>query len=93
MATKTGLEPTEIKKHKKLQGKVLKKSADKTISVEVLRMAMDLRLHKARKTTKKYLVHDQDNRCKVGDIVKIQEVRPLSKRKNFALVEIVSSQV
>ena len=39
--------------------------------------------------TKKYTAHDESNDCKIGDTVKIMETRPLSKRKNWRLVEIV----
>tara|TARA_B100001057_G_scaffold116305_2_gene114841 strand:- start:4866 stop:5126 length:261 start_codon:yes stop_codon:yes gene_type:complete len=39
--------------------------------------------------TKKYTVHDEKNECKVGDTVKIMETRPLSKTKNWRLVEII----
>ena len=39
--------------------------------------------------TKKYVAHDEQNDCKIGDRVKIMETRPLSKRKNWRLVEII----
>lgn len=39
--------------------------------------------------TKKYTVHDEENKCNVGDTVKIMETRPLSKTKNWRLVEII----
>lgn len=40
-------------------------------------------------STKKYVVHDEDETCNVGDSVKIMETRPLSKRKRWRLVEIL----
>jgi len=39
--------------------------------------------------TKKYTAHDETNDCKIGDTVKIMETRPLSKSKNWRLVEII----
>ena len=39
--------------------------------------------------TKKYVAHDKDNECNIGDTVKIMETRPLSKRKNWRLIEIL----
>jgi small subunit ribosomal protein S17 len=39
--------------------------------------------------TKKYTAHDEMNDCKIGDTVKIMETRPLSKSKNWRLVEII----
>ncbi|NPA67706.1 MAG: 30S ribosomal protein S17 [Chlorobi bacterium] len=39
--------------------------------------------------TKKYIAHDEENTCKVGDVVRIAETRPLSKRKKWRLVEII----
>ena len=39
--------------------------------------------------TKKYVAHDEKNDCNIGDTVKIMETRPLSKRKNWRLIEIV----
>jgi len=41
------------------------------------------------KKSKKFLAHDETNECNVGDTVKIIESRPLSKRKRWALVEII----
>ncbi|MDP3582772.1 MAG: 30S ribosomal protein S17, partial [Ignavibacteria bacterium] len=41
------------------------------------------------KKTTKLMAHDENNECKIGDVVKIMEIRPLSKRKKWRLVEIV----
>ena len=40
--------------------------------------------------TKKYLVHDEENICNIGDQVIIQESRPLSKRKRWSMIKIIS---
>lgn len=42
-------------------------------------------------TTKRYKAHDEENKCKVGDRVRIQETRPLSKTKRWAVIDIVTT--
>jgi small subunit ribosomal protein S17 len=78
---------------RELQGTVVKKSGDKTISVLVERKIMHPRYHKIVKRFKKYLVHDDKNEANVGDVVKIIESRPISKKKAFTLKQIVSTGV
>ena len=58
-----------------LEGVVLKKSSDKTISVEVKRKYLHKTLHKSVTSSRKYLVHDQDNCAAIGENVKIIEVK------------------
>ncbi len=72
-----------------IQGKVIKKTGDKTINVLVERKVLHPKYHKIVKKFKKYLVHDEENAANVGDIVKAIEHRPISKRKKFVLTEIV----
>jgi len=77
--------------HKReIQGKVVKISGDKTISMVVERRVMHPRYHKVVKRFKKYLVHDERNECKVGDEVIATECRPLSKTKSFRLKTVVT---
>ncbi|MRI58724.1 MAG: 30S ribosomal protein S17 [Epsilonproteobacteria bacterium] len=76
-----------------VQGRVIKKSGDKTISVLVERKMMHPKYHKIVKRFKKYLVHDEHNKAQVGDVVSAVECRPISKRKSFRLKEIVESGV
>jgi len=78
---------------RELQGTVVKKSGDKTISVLVERKIMHPRYHKIVKRFKKYLVHDEKNEANVGDVVRVVECRPISKRKAFRLKQIVSTGV
>ncbi len=78
---------------RELQGKVIKKSGDKTVSVLVERKVVHPRYHKIVKRFKKYLVHDEKNEANVGDTVRIIECRPISKRKAFRLKRIVSTGV
>ncbi len=76
-----------------IQGTVVKKSGDKTISVLVERKVMHPRYHKIVKRFKKYLVHDEKNQANVGDVVTAVECRPLSKRKSYRLQKIVEAGV
>ena len=70
-----------------LSGKVVKKSGDKTVSVLVSRQTTHPIYKKIMRLSKKYLSHDSDNSISVGDSVKIQETRPLSKSKSWEIIK------
>ena len=70
-----------------LNGKVVKKSGDKTVSVLVTRQTTHPIYKKIIRLSKKYLAHDSDNSISVGDFVKIQETRPLSKSKSWEVIK------
>jgi len=70
-----------------LSGKVIKKSGDKTVSVLVSRQTTHPIYKKIIRVSKKYLVHDETNAISVGDFVKIQETRPLSKNKSWEIIK------
>ena len=70
-----------------LSGKVVKKSGDKTVSVLVSRQTTHPIYKKIIRVSKKYLAHDETNAITVGDFVKIQETRPLSKNKSWEIVK------
>jgi small subunit ribosomal protein S17 len=70
-------------------GKVVSNSSDKTISVYVERRLRHPLYGKFVKKSKKFMAHDEKNDCNVGDTVRIEESRPLSKRKRWTLVEIL----
>lgn len=74
---------------REIQGEVVQKSGDKTVSVLVERKVVHPRYRKIVKRFKKYLIHDEKNEAKVGDTVTATECRPLSKRKAFRLKSIV----
>ena len=76
-----------------LIGKVVSASCDKTITIEVVTYKKHPLYNKNVKTTKKYAVHDEENKAKVGDVVRIVETRPLSKTKHFYLKEIVKEAI
>ncbi len=68
-------------------GKVVSDKRDKTVTVEVTRIMMHPKYKKYIKRRKKFHAHDEDNSCKVGDIVKIIESRPISKTKRWVVLE------
>ena len=74
-----------------LTGEVVSAKADKTVSVNVERIFQHPVYKKIVKKKKKYLVHDEHNKCKPGDVVKIMLVRPISRRKRWLLVDIIST--
>ncbi len=70
-----------------LSGKVVKKSGDKTVSVLVTRQTTHPIYKKIIRVSKKYLAHDADNAIAVGENVKIQETKPLSKNKSWEIIK------
>ncbi|MDX5298444.1 MAG: 30S ribosomal protein S17 [Gammaproteobacteria bacterium] len=72
-----------------LSGKVVSNKMDKSIVVLIERRVKHPIYGKYVKRSTKVHAHDENNQCNIGDIVTIQEVRPLSKTKNWNLVEIV----
>jgi small subunit ribosomal protein S17 len=69
-----------------MQGVVVSDKADKTIIVRVDRRVMHPLYKKYITRSKKYAAHDEQNQCKTGDVVRIRECRPISKRKCWELV-------
>ena len=74
---------------KQLIGKVVSNKMEKTIVVEIENLVMHTLYKKSVKRTKKVKSHDERNECSIGDTVKIEESRPLSKEKRYRLVEII----
>ncbi len=70
-------------------GIVTSNKMDKSIVVAVERKVKHPKYGKFVKKTTKFVAHDEKNDCQTGDVVKIMETRPLSKAKNWRLVEIV----
>lgn len=69
-----------------LQGVVVSDKADKTLSVKVERKVTHPIYKKIVRISKKYSVHDEHNAFKEGDIVRIQECRPISKTKSWEVL-------
>ena len=72
-----------------LSGRVVRTKMQKTAVVEVERTARHRRYGKVIRSSKRYLAHDEEEDCEVGDWVKIEECRPLSRRKRWKVVETV----
>ncbi|MBV8494126.1 MAG: 30S ribosomal protein S17 [Alphaproteobacteria bacterium] len=70
-----------------LQGVVVSDACDKTVIVRVERRVMHPVYKKFVSRSKKYAAHDEENRYTAGDAVKIQEGRPISKRKSWVVIE------
>ena len=70
-------------------GVVSSNKMDKTIVVSTEESVRHALYGKSVKKTKKFMAHDEENSCGIGDKVKIMETRPLSKNKRWRLVEIV----
>jgi small subunit ribosomal protein S17 len=70
-------------------GTVISDKMDKTVVVLVESLRRHTRYKKVVKDASKFKVHDETNTCKVGDVVKIVETRPLSKDKHWRVVEVI----
>ncbi|MBE6450171.1 MAG: 30S ribosomal protein S17 [Alphaproteobacteria bacterium] len=75
-----------------LQGVVVSDKMDKTVVVQVERRVMHPVYKKYIKSSKKYHAHDENNACKVGDVVRIQECRPISKTVTWVVLEETAEQ-
>ena len=82
---------SQPEKHRKQrQGKVVSDKGDQTIVVRVQRRIRHPLYKKVITKYKKFYAHDPGNTAKLGDAVRIQECRPISKLKRWELVEVVS---
>ncbi|HBP44832.1 MAG: 30S ribosomal protein S17 [Crocinitomicaceae bacterium] len=70
-------------------GVVTSNSMTKSITVTVERKEKHPKYGKFVKKTSKFMAHDEADTCNIGDTVRIMETRPLSKRKNWRLVEVI----
>src|SRR6266403_3820143 len=70
-------------------GEVVSNKMDKTIVVAVVRRVPHAKFGKIVKRTKKLYAHDEENRCAIGDLVRVEETRPLSRLKRWQLVEVL----
>ncbi len=74
---------------KERTGLVVSNKMDKSIVVQINRQMRHAVYGKYIKKSNKFTAHDEKNECNIGDTVRIMETRPLSKNKNWRLVEIV----
>jgi|SRR5215467_1655125 len=80
--------PKTVRRQQKV-GHVVSNKMDKTIVVIVETLKKHRIYKRTYKQTKRFNAHDEENACQIGDIVRIEECRPLSKTKRWRLVEIV----
>jgi small subunit ribosomal protein S17 len=78
------------KKLRTVEGRVVSNKMDKTVTVLVERQVKHALYGKYIRRSTKLHAHDADNACKEGDIVRVKEIAPMSKTKNWSVVEIVS---
>ncbi|MEB3360414.1 MAG: 30S ribosomal protein S17 [Synechococcales bacterium] len=72
-------------------GVVVSDKMNKTVVVAVENRAPHPKYRKIIVRTKRYKAHDEDNRCRVGDRVRIQETRPLSRTKRWMVLDVLES--
>jgi small subunit ribosomal protein S17 len=70
-------------------GRVVSNAMDKSVVVVVNRLYRHPFYGKTMRQEHKFMAHDESNDCSVGDKVKIEETRPLSKRKHWTVAEII----
>lgn len=86
------MEATRVVNRKARIGVVVSDKGDQTIIVAIERAAPHRLYHKVIRRTRRYPVHDPENAATVGDRVRIEECRPISKTKRWRLVEIVQER-
>ena len=79
----------EAKKRKSYIGRVISDKMDKTVVLAVTRRIAHTRYNKVVNRTTKFKAHDEKNECKIGDLVRFIETRPLSKEKRWKVLEII----
>jgi len=70
-------------------GEVVSDKMNKTVVVAVSRLFQHPTYKKTVKKVTKFMTHDEDGRCRIGDVVKIIETRPLSKEKRWMVLDVV----
>lgn len=71
-----------------MQGRVVCDTNDKTVAVEVVRLAPHPKYKRRVRKKKKYQAHDPENQFKVGDLVQLEKSRPISKTKTFVAIPV-----
>jgi small subunit ribosomal protein S17 len=82
-------ETTAVKRHKEVVGEVVSNKMAKTIVVKVIRKKAHPFYGRVVSKAKKFYAHDEKNEARIGDVVRLEETRPLSKLKRWKLKEIV----
>jgi small subunit ribosomal protein S17 len=83
-------ETTENNALRTVEGRVVSNKMDKTVTVLVERLVKHKLYGKYLKRSTKLHAHDADNTCNEGDVVRVTEIAPMSKTKNWRVVEIIT---
>ncbi|QJC36148.1 30S ribosomal protein S17 [Enterobacteriaceae endosymbiont of Donacia cincticornis] len=81
------------KRMKTLKGKVISNKMQKSIVVHITKLVKHPVYGKYINRTTKLHVHDEKNKCNIGDLVEIKESRPLSKTKSWILIKIIKKSI
>ena len=82
----------EKRRHRKVRtGTVVSNRMEKTVNVAIVRSYQHPLYKKVVRATKKILAHDEQDNCKVGDVVQVIETRPISKRKRWRVQSVISA--
>ena len=88
--TEIELEPTQQRASRKVRlGRVVSDKMDKTVVVQVTDLKSHPLYKKVIQHRVRFKVHDEGNECKIGDLVRIMETRPLSRDKRWRVVQVV----
>jgi len=87
-STQQSTAPKKGRRQQKV-GRVVSNKMDKTIVVVVESLKKHRIYKRTYKQTKRFQAHDKENVCQIGDVVRIEECRPLSKMKRWRLIEII----
>ena len=80
------------RRHRKIRtGTVVSNRMDKTVAVAIVRSYQHPLYKKVVRSTKKILAHDEQNNCKVGDVIQVIESRPISKRKRWRVQSVITA--
>ncbi len=80
---------TRTARRRTFEGEVVKDGMNKTITVVVRKKVLHSLYKKYYTRRYRYMAHDPDNSCHVGDIVRIEECRPISKRKHWRVSAVI----
>ncbi|MGH8038688.1 MAG: 30S ribosomal protein S17 [Stenotrophomonas sp.] len=81
---------TENNALRTVEGRVVSNKMDKTVTVLVERLVKHKLYGKYLKRSTKLHAHDADNTCNEGDVVRVTEIAPMSKTKNWRVVEVIT---
>ncbi|CAA7400327.1 unnamed protein product [Spirodela intermedia] len=82
--------PLTVRAMRTLQGRVVSDANDKTVAVEVTRLAPHPKYKRRIRKKKTYQAHDPENKFKIGDFVQLEKSRPISKTKTFLAIPVAA---